>query len=93
MPDFLEAKNFHLTEPSRGVYVVNYRVGEKLRRMTITQAQLANFLVDGAAIALRSELLDPENGAGGKQPAPPASALPRPRGDADASVFQGWQHP
>jgi hypothetical protein len=59
-PDPLEpsawpAQMFYLTEPSRGTFIVNFRVGMELQRIEITRDQLANFLVDGAAMALRTE--------------------------------------
>lgn len=48
------AKLFYLTEPSRGVFVVNIQTWPGTAdRIEITKDQLANFLVDGAAMALR----------------------------------------
>lgn len=47
------AKLFYLSEPSRGVFIVNIQIDEALSRIEITKDQLANFLVDGAAMALR----------------------------------------
>lgn len=66
-----KAELFYITEPSRGVFVVNIRTGEQvLWRFEISRDQLANFLVDGAGMALRTC----QPGAGGPQPAPmPAS--------------------
>jgi hypothetical protein len=49
------AKQFYLTEPSRGLFIVNFRIGSELQRMEITRDQLRNFLVDGTAMALRNE--------------------------------------
>lgn len=46
---------FYLTEPSRDVFIVNFRIGAELKRLEITRDQLRNFLVDGTAMALRSE--------------------------------------
>jgi len=55
MSDLAKAKMFYLTEPSRGVFVVNFRIGEALQRFEISRDQLANLLVDGTAMVLRSE--------------------------------------
>lgn len=63
----LSAKRFYLTEPSRGLFVVNFQIGGELKRMTISRNQLANFLVDGAGMALRSQDLA---GRSGVQAAP-----------------------
>lgn len=54
MNDMPKAEMFYLTEPSRGVFVVSQRIGGMLARFEISRDQLANFLVDGAAMALRS---------------------------------------
>ena len=55
MSDFERAEMFYLTEPSRGIFVVSLRVNDALRRFEISLDQLANFLVDGTSMALRSE--------------------------------------
>jgi hypothetical protein len=55
MSDFRRADMFYLTEPSRGVLVVSLKIGNALMRVEITRDQLANFLVDGTSIALRTE--------------------------------------
>lgn len=48
------AKLFYLTEPSRGVFMVNIQTWPgSVDRIEITKDQLANFLVDGSAMALR----------------------------------------
>lgn len=52
-PITFPTKMFYLTEPSRGVFIVNFRIGLELQRLEISRDQLANFLVDGAAMALR----------------------------------------
>ena len=55
MSEMRKAQLFYLTEPSRGVFVVNVTIGyAALARFEISRDQLANFLVDGAAMALRS---------------------------------------
>lgn len=52
-PPVRPAKLFFLTEPSRGMFIVNVQIEHALGRIEITKDQLANFLVDGAAMALR----------------------------------------
>jgi hypothetical protein len=59
-PAVRPAKLFYLTEPARGVFVVNVQIDmyggmitTGLVRLEITRDQLANFLVDGTAMALR----------------------------------------
>lgn len=44
-----------LTQPAPGVILFNLQIGETFQRVELTQRQLANILVDGAAIALKSE--------------------------------------
>lgn len=58
MSEFQKAELFWLTEPSRGVFVINTRIGGYLTRFEITRNQLAGILVDGAAMALRPSVLD-----------------------------------
>jgi len=48
------ATMFYLTEPSRGRFIVNFRIATELQRIEITADQLRNFLVDGTAMALRT---------------------------------------
>lgn len=48
------ATMFYLTEPSRGRFIVNFRIAMELQRIEITADQLRNFLVDGTAMALRT---------------------------------------
>ena len=57
MSEMQKAEMFFLTEPSRGVFVVSFRMRSDypLVRVEISRDQLANFLVDGAAMALRTE--------------------------------------
>jgi hypothetical protein len=52
-----------LTCPSPDVYLLNLRVeGEDFYRLEISRAQLANMVVDGAAIALRLAQTSPRLG-------------------------------
>lgn len=53
MSDLRTAKTFFVTEPSRGVFVVNFQLNGELQRFEISKNQLGNFLVDGAGMALR----------------------------------------
>lgn len=53
-----KAEMFYLTEPSRGTFVVSYRVDDALERFEISREQLSNFLVDGISMALRSPQLE-----------------------------------
>jgi hypothetical protein len=56
------AKLAFLTQPAPGVYHLNLRVeGEDFYRIEISKAQLANIVVDGAGMALRSIRLGPES--------------------------------
>ncbi len=56
MSEKQKADLFYLTEPSRGVFVVSVRLAYKtLVSFEISRDQLANFLVDGAAMALRKD--------------------------------------
>ena len=57
MTDIPRAEMCFLIEPSRGVFVVSFRMRSDypLVRVEISRDQLANFLVDGAAMALRTE--------------------------------------
>lgn len=48
-----KANLFYLTQPAPGVFMPNIQIGETFQRVEITKAQLANVLVDGAAMALR----------------------------------------
>lgn len=48
------AKLAFLTCPAQGVFLLNLRVeGEDFYRLEISEAQLANIVVDGAGMALR----------------------------------------
>ena len=54
------AKLAFLTCPGPNVYLLNLRVeGEDFYRLEISKAQLANMIVDGAAMALRKEPTSP----------------------------------
>ena len=51
------AKSFYLTEPCRGIYIVNFKTDDgKLEQFEITRDQLGMFLVDGTAAAHRTHL-------------------------------------
>jgi hypothetical protein len=51
------AKLAFLTQPAPNVYLLNIRVeGEDFYRLEISNGQLANIIVDGAAMALRSNV-------------------------------------
>lgn len=52
-----KARLFYLTEPCRGIYVVNWQTDTgEIQRMEISRDQLGNFLVDGTASAHRTHL-------------------------------------
>ncbi len=49
------AKLAFLTEPSAGVFVLNFQFGDgEVMQLEISKAQLGNILVDGAGMALQS---------------------------------------
>ena len=54
-PALPRAARFYLTEPSRNRFVVNVRLPAMDICFEISRDQLANFLIDGTSIALRSE--------------------------------------
>jgi hypothetical protein len=62
MTEAKPAKLAFLTQPAQGVYLLNLRVeGEDFYRLEISRAQLANIVVDGAGMALRSVRLGAES--------------------------------
>jgi hypothetical protein len=56
MSEYPEAKHAFVTEPSRGVFVLNVQndTGSELQRWRISLAHLSNIVVDGARMALTS---------------------------------------
>ena len=48
------AKRFYVTEPSRGVFIVNFQLDGEIQRFRISQDQIGLFLVDGAGMAHRA---------------------------------------
>jgi predicted enzyme related to lactoylglutathione lyase len=54
--DIERAKRFYLTEPSLGVFVVNYQLPgqDEVSQFEITAAHVGGFVADGAAMAFRA---------------------------------------
>jgi len=54
--DIEQAKRFYLTEPSIGVFVVNYQLPgqEEVSRFEVTGDHVLRFLQEGAAVAYRA---------------------------------------
>jgi hypothetical protein len=55
MKDIEQARRFYLTEPSLGVFVVNYQLPgqDEVSRFEVTADQARGFIADGAAMAYR----------------------------------------
>ena len=62
----MTTKLAYLTSPAPNVYVINLQVedGTPLQRYEISEAHLANIIVDGASFALRkSRVINPQTEA------------------------------